>query len=107
MDNPIEKGKIKYFCRTKGHGFVQPDRGGDDVFVHISDIDGEYVPREGDEVTFRICPIPPKLEKFQAIGCRIINFTPDVHLRWDSPVEESEKQHDFATAEKAPDNLVT
>jgi len=91
MDNPIEKGNIKYFSRGKGHGFIVSERGGDDVFVHISDIEGEYVPREGDEVTFRLCPIPPKLEKFQAIHVRIVNFTPDVHLKWDSPLDEEEK----------------
>ncbi len=49
------------------------------------------MPRPDDEVSFRLCPIPPKLEKFQAIHVRIINFTPDVHLKWDSPLREDEK----------------
>jgi len=102
LDNPIEKGKIRYFCRTKGHGFITNDRGGDDVFVHVSDIEGEYVPREGDEVTYRLCPIPPKLDKSQAIHVRIIHFSADVHIKWDAPVEEAEMSDD-----SAPDNLVT
>jgi len=91
MENPIERGYIKYFSRGKGHGFIMSDRGGDEIFVHISDIEGEYVPKEGDEVTYRLCPIPPKLEKYQAIHVRVVNFSPSVHLKWDSPLREDEK----------------
>lgn len=101
-DNPIEKGVIKYFSRSKGHGFVtNPQRPGEDLFVHISDIEGELVPKEGDEVSYKLCPIPPKLEKYQAIHVRIVNFTPDVHVRWDSPLKEEEKQ------DLSPDPYVT
>ncbi|XP_068243221.1 cold shock domain-containing protein CG9705 [Palaemon carinicauda] len=90
--NPDVKGKVKYFCRTKGHGFVTPEDGTEDIFVHISDIEGEYIPLEGDEVTYRLCPIPPKREKCQATHVKIINFTPEVHHRWDCLPEEEHHQ---------------
>lgn len=38
MNNPEETGKVKYFCRSRGHGFITPDNGSPDVFVHISEL---------------------------------------------------------------------
>ena len=49
-------GTVKFFNTTKGFGFIQPDNGDKDVFVHISAVqksglEGLY---ENDKVTFEL-----------------------------------------------------
>jgi CspA family cold shock protein len=49
-------GVVKWFNARKGYGFIGPDNGGDDVFVHFSAIQGDgYLKLEqGQEVEFSI-----------------------------------------------------
>ncbi|OWJ64131.1 MULTISPECIES: cold-shock protein [Inquilinus] len=49
-------GTVKWFNTTKGFGFIQPDNGGKDVFVHISAVEaaGLRSLNEGQQVTFEL-----------------------------------------------------
>ena len=47
-------GTVKWFNATKGYGFIQPDNGGKDVFVHISAVEkaGLSSLNEGAKVSY-------------------------------------------------------
>ena len=47
---------VKWFNATKGFGFIQPDDGGNDVFVHISAVEraGLGSLSEGQKITFEL-----------------------------------------------------
>ncbi|MCK1629665.1 cold-shock protein [Bradyrhizobium sp. 162] len=49
-------GTVKWFNSTKGYGFIQPDNGGKDVFVHISAVEkaGYTSLAEGAKVSFDV-----------------------------------------------------
>ena len=49
-------GKVKFFNAAKGFGFIQPEDGSRDVFVHISAVQaaGLQTLREGDWVSFDV-----------------------------------------------------
>ncbi|GCC18636.1 cold shock domain-containing protein C2-like [Chiloscyllium punctatum] len=87
---PLSKGKCKCFSRSQGHGFITPLDGKEDIFVHISDIEGEYVPVEGDEVTYKVCAVPPKNLKYQAVEVVITHLAPGTkHETWSGQIVSS------------------
>ncbi|MDX6750463.1 cold-shock protein [Geminicoccaceae bacterium 1502E] len=52
----MQTGTVKWFNTTKGYGFIQPDSGGPDAFVHISAVEkaGLDSLREGEKVEFEL-----------------------------------------------------
>jgi cold shock protein len=52
----VSKGTVKWFNSSKGFGFINPDDGGEDLFVHHSEIktDGYASLDEGQKVSFEV-----------------------------------------------------
>jgi CspA family cold shock protein len=52
----VAKGTVKWFNPTKGYGFIQPEGGGKDVFVHISAVEraGLSTLNEGVVIEFEV-----------------------------------------------------
>lgn len=52
----MQKGTVKWFNESKGFGFIAPEDGGKDVFVHFSGIVGKgfRTLREGEQVSFEV-----------------------------------------------------
>jgi len=50
----VETGTVKWFNEKKGFGFIEPDNGGDDLFIHYSNIDsdGFKTLQEGQKVEY-------------------------------------------------------
>ncbi|MCV9937308.1 cold-shock protein [Boseaceae bacterium BT-24-1] len=52
----MASGTVKWFNSTKGFGFIQPDDGGQDVFVHISAVEraGLRELRDGQKISYEV-----------------------------------------------------
>ena len=65
-------GIVKWFNGQKGFGFIQPDDGGNDVFVHISAVEraGLSGLAEGQKVSYEV-KVDPKRGKSNAENLRV------------------------------------
>ncbi|HEX7036152.1 MAG TPA: cold shock domain-containing protein CspD [Pseudomonadales bacterium] len=64
-------GKVKWFNNAKGYGFILPEGGGEDLFVHYSSIqmDGYKTLKAGQDVEFDVLEGP---KGFHAVNIRTI-----------------------------------
>lgn len=68
----MSTGTVKWFNAVKGYGFIQPDDGSADVFVHISAVEraGMENPQEGQKLSYEI--EQSRNGKFAAINLRAV-----------------------------------
>jgi cold shock protein len=73
-DDKMPKGTVKWFNPDKGFGFIQPDDGGGDAFVHISAVErsGLNDLREGQKLEFELLP-DRKSGKMSAENLKILD----------------------------------
>lgn len=48
------KGTVKRWLMGRGYGFIEPEAGGEDVFVHHSEVQGAYELKEGQKVEYEV-----------------------------------------------------
>ena len=68
----MKVGTCKFFREDKGYGFLAPDDGGNDVFVHIQEVtrSGLSVLKEGDRVIFDVAASRKKVGSVNAVNLR-------------------------------------
>lgn len=111
IEDEVHEGTVKFFCRSRGHGFIDDDDSRVDlpVFMHISDIEGEYIPRKNDRVRYRTCPMPPRFDRAQAVHIEIIDLNPEGHHKWsekETPEEMLEEKEAIKEEAKVNELLV-
>lgn len=52
----MANGTVKWFNSTKGYGFIQPENGGNDIFVHVTAVEkaGMRSLDEGQKISFQV-----------------------------------------------------
>ena len=68
----VARGRVKWFSDEKGYGFIEPEGGGEDVFVHYTEIASEGFRKleEGSEVEFAV--VEDRRRRKQAAGVEVV-----------------------------------
>jgi CspA family cold shock protein len=76
----MPSGTVKFFNPAKGFGFITPDGGGADIFVHISSVQrsGLTELNEGDQVAFEL-ELDRKRGKSSAVDVQVVAGAPSQH----------------------------
>lgn len=66
----MQSGTVKWFNNAKGYGFIVPQSGGEDVFVHYSTIDGSGFKtlKEGQAVQYDASQSPRGVQTTRVVG---------------------------------------
>jgi CspA family cold shock protein len=67
----MARGTVKFFNTQKGFGFIEPEDGGPDVFIHVSELErsGLRELREGQKVSFE-SKMDPRKGKASAVNVK-------------------------------------
>ncbi len=68
----MKHGTVKFFNSVKGFGFIKDDETGEEVFVHVSALNGVNELNEGQKVTYKV-ENDPKSNKTRAADVTINN----------------------------------
>ena len=97
-------GKVKWFNNAKGYGFIRPDEGGEDLFVHFSyiEMEGYKSLRAGQAVTY----ITRQADKgTHAVDVRFIHEENTTDQNGVSPTEVTPEQSGITQSEGTASNV--